>query len=72
MSETPDPKAIRELMDLQGELRVRMLALGVTDAIAGDAAAEALDLFVTSPVASETHRNAYRILGELQRERPAD
>lgn len=48
------------LLELQGELRIAFMRLGADPAKALDYAAEAIHLFMQSPVAGSVYREAYR------------
>lgn len=49
----------QQLLALQGEIRIALMRIGLPMDVAGDAAAEAVDVLCRSPVATEAHRNAY-------------
>lgn len=56
-------KELLQLIDLQGEIKIRLIKSGITQDKAHEIAADLLNFIARCPVATEDHRKTYISLG---------
>ncbi len=59
MSVNLDCREARDVLSLQGEIKILVMGEGVPQQIAGEVAGAVVDAFLRSPVATEAHRTFY-------------
>ncbi len=56
-------KTLLQLMEIQGEIKIRLMKAGLSQEKSHELAGELLDYIARSPITTDEHRQAYTALG---------
>jgi hypothetical protein len=55
---------LMQMMQVQGEIKIRLIKAGLTQTTAHELAGELMDFVLKSPITNEEHRKVYESLNE--------